>query len=302
MARQLAAGYLGLQTHGGTDRISYREMQVKEFAAAELPVNTAAPTVSGLGYQGQPLTCNHGTWNAAASATRWVTWYRADKIPLGHPRFRAPSQLDYNNTTTPNDGESGTDPLTWLDGLIVGNGDTYTPVSADVGKSIYCQVSVDNAGATVFKTAAAPEILRTSTVVESPVAGAVPATLSLSLGTSLSFGAFTPNVARNYDAQLPVHLVSTAGNAMLSVADPGASPGHLVNGAYSLPQPLQAAAVGSGTFGDVSANPLVLRTLSGPVSNDTTPLTFRQRIGLNDGLRTGRYSKTMTLTLSTTEP
>ena len=89
---------------------------------------------------------------------------------------------------------------------------------------------------------------------------------------------------------------------MLSVADPGASPGHLVNGAYSLPQPLQAAAVGSGTFGDVSANPLVLRTLSGPVSNDTTPLTFRQRIGLNDGLRTGRYSKTLTLTLSTTEP
>ena len=44
MARQLAAGYLGLQTHGGNDRISYREMQVKEFAPADLPVNTVAPS------------------------------------------------------------------------------------------------------------------------------------------------------------------------------------------------------------------------------------------------------------------
>ena len=41
MARQLAHGYLGLQTHGGTDRISYREIQVKEFAPSDIPVNTA---------------------------------------------------------------------------------------------------------------------------------------------------------------------------------------------------------------------------------------------------------------------
>ena len=30
MARQFAQGFLGLQTHGGNDRISYREIQVKE--------------------------------------------------------------------------------------------------------------------------------------------------------------------------------------------------------------------------------------------------------------------------------
>ena len=49
MARQLTHGYLGLQTHGGTDRISYREIQVKEFAPSDIPVNTAAPTVTGSG-------------------------------------------------------------------------------------------------------------------------------------------------------------------------------------------------------------------------------------------------------------
>ena len=37
-------------------------------------------------------------------------------------------------------------------------------------------------------------------------------------------------------------MVSTAGDATLSVADPStAAPGHLVNGAFSLPQALQAS-------------------------------------------------------------
>ena len=50
MARQLAAGYLGLQTHGGNDRISYREIQVKEFRPADVPVNT----VGAVGDEQQP--------------------------------------------------------------------------------------------------------------------------------------------------------------------------------------------------------------------------------------------------------
>ncbi len=37
MARQFTQGYLGLQTHGGTDRISYREIQVKDVAAGRHP-------------------------------------------------------------------------------------------------------------------------------------------------------------------------------------------------------------------------------------------------------------------------
>ena len=42
--------------------------------------------------------------------------------------------------------------------------------------------------------------------------------------------------------------------------------------------------------------------LRGPVSNDAATVAFRQAIGANDALRTGTYSKTLTLTLSTTEP
>jgi hypothetical protein len=36
MARQFTQGYLGLQTHGGTDRISYREIR-SDVADADIP-------------------------------------------------------------------------------------------------------------------------------------------------------------------------------------------------------------------------------------------------------------------------
>ena len=40
----------------------------------------------------------------------------------------------------------------------------------------------------------------------------------------------------------------------------------------------------------------------GPISNDAVALEFRQRVNANDALRTGTYSKTLTFTLSTTQP
>jgi hypothetical protein len=283
MARQLAAGYLGLQTHGGNDRISYREMQVKEVAAADIPVNTEAPSVTGTGYQGLPLQCDHGEWNAAAGSTRWVTWYRANKIGPDHPRYRAPSQLDYNNTTTPAEEQYGTQALTWLDAQIVGTGDSYTPTAADIGKSVYCQVSVDNAGATVFKTALAPEIL-TATNADVEVGGTVPATLSLTLGAPAAFEPFIPGVEKDYTASTTASVTSTAGDATLSVSEPG----HLTNGAFSLAEPLRVSFSKS--------------TWDGPVSGDDVNLEFKQLIKRNDPLRTGTYSKTLTFTLSTTNP
>ena len=39
-----------------------------------------------------------------------------------------------------------------------------------------------------------------------------------------------------------------------------------------------------------------------PVSNDPVTITFKQAIKANDALRTGTYSKTLTFTLSTTNP
>jgi hypothetical protein len=142
--------------------------------------------------------------------------------------------------------------------------------------------------------------------VEAPggAGGTVPATLSLTLGTGASFGAFVPGVARDYTATSTANVISTAGDATLSVADTSASsPGHLVNGTFALPSKVQARAR-DGAFADVggSAGPTNLLTYSGPVANDAVALEFRQSIGANDALRTGTYSKTLTFTLSTTAP
>jgi len=68
-----------------------------------------------------------------------------------------------------------------------------------------------------------------------------------------------------------------------------------------MPQALQARAAG-GVFGPIGGTLLVLKTYSGPVSNDPVGLEFRQAVGAGDALRTGTYSKTVTFTLSTTAP
>ena len=138
------------------------------------------------------------------------------------------------------------------------------------------------------------------------VGGDVPATLSLSLGAPASFGAFTPGVAQTYEASTTATVTSTAGDAALSVTDPSATAtGHLVNGAFSLPQPLKvkaASAAGTGgDYADVGSSPTVL-SYGGPVSNDGATVSFQQSIAADDALRTGSYSKTLTFTLSTTQP
>lgn len=140
------------------------------------------------------------------------------------------------------------------------------------------------------------------------VSGTVPATLSLAIGTAAAFGAITPGVARTYEAGTTANVISSAGEATLSVADPSSNAtGHLVNGAFSLPQPLMvkaANAAGGGAFAPVggASSPTTLLSYAGPVSNDAVTVSFQQAIGANDGLRTGSYSKTLTFTLSTTTP
>ena len=99
MARQFAQGYLGLQTHGGNDRISYREIQVKELAPADIPVNTVAPTVTGTGFVGQNLTCNTGTWTGLGRHVPRhvvpVEQGRADASALPRPEPDRPRQLHH---------------------------------------------------------------------------------------------------------------------------------------------------------------------------------------------------------------
>ncbi|WP_053226018.1 M14 family metallopeptidase [Solirubrobacter soli] len=147
------------------------------------------------------------------------------------------------------------------------------------------------------------------TSVDGGVGGTVPATLSLTLGTPASFGPFAPGVAKTYTAATTANVISTAGDALLSVADPSSfGTGHLVNGTFILPEPLQARARNATNTGTAynnvgsSASPLNLLVWNGPISNDSVSLEFSQLVKANDPLRTGTYSKTLTFTLSTTNP
>ena len=119
---------------------------------------------------------------------------------------------------------------------------------------------------------------------DTTVGGTVPATLALTLGAPASFGAFTPGVARTYRASTTATVTSTAADAALTVSEPG----HLANGAFSLPSPLRVAFSGSAW--------------SGPVANEQVAIDFEQDIAAGDALRTGTYARTLTFTLSTTTP
>jgi hypothetical protein len=135
----------------------------------------------------------------------------------------------------------------------------------------------------------------------SAVGATVSPTLSLALGSPASFGTFAPGVDRDYDATTTATLISSAGDATLSVSDTATTaPGRLVNGSLSLAAPLQARS-GSTPFTPIGT-PLTLRTYTSPVSNQPAAIDFRQHIGANEPLRTGTYTKTLTFTLSTTNP
>ena len=124
----------------------------------------------------------------------------------------------------------------------------------------------------------------TATTIPGSVGGTVPATLGLSVVSPVTFGAFTPGVAKDYTASTTASVISTAGDAALTVSDPG----RLTNGTFSLPSPLQVS------FSNAA--------WAAPVSNEKVTITFTQHIGATDALRTGAYSRTLTFTLSTTTP
>jgi sugar phosphate isomerase/epimerase len=143
------------------------------------------------------------------------------------------------------------------------------------------------------------------------VGGEVPTALSLTLGTAPSFGAFTPATARTYDAAMAATVVSTAGDATLSVTDANSTaPGHLVNGAFSLPSALTVRAANGANpnpayqaLSETAGTAVNLLTYSAPTAGaDPVTLGFRQAIGATDVLRAGTYSKTLTFSLSTTTP
>jgi predicted extracellular nuclease len=141
------------------------------------------------------------------------------------------------------------------------------------------------------------------TGVNGDVTGSVPATLSLSLSGTVNLGSFTPGVGKDYDGNTVATVTSSAETADLSVMDASSNAtGRLVNGTRSLASPLQLNA--GGPFAPVHADgtPLLLKHYGDVASNDATTINVRQHIDTNEGLRTGTYGKTLTFTLSTTQP
>ena len=163
-------------------------------------------------------------------------------------------------------------------------GSTYTTTTADVSHAITVAVTGAKLGyETTTVTSDPVTVTPKTTGVGGTVGGSVPATLSLTLGAPATFGAFTPGADRSYTATTSANVVSTAGDASLTVDG-----GKLANGTFTLPEPLQVAFSKS--------------TWTAPASNDAVTITFTQHIGATDALRTGSYSKTLTFTLSTTTP
>ncbi len=217
-------------------------------------------------------------------------------IPIGTPVALAFSCGDANTVASC----TATD-----NGLAIANGANLATAGTDVGPHTVTVTAKDNAGNTTTKTV-------TYNVVATAGGGAtgtVPATLALSLGTPAAFAPFTPGVARVYTATTMANVISTAGDATLSVADPSSTAtGRLMNGTFALVSPVQARATSAAGTGSALADvggssvPTTLLSYAGPVSNDSVTVTFSQSIGVNEPLRTGAYSKSLTFTLSTTTP
>ncbi|HWK29345.1 MAG TPA: alpha/beta hydrolase-fold protein [Solirubrobacter sp.] len=262
------------QRHGYTPYASTQAMltDILDYIAAHTPP------------AGQPdpdLSAARGNRWADVSANSCAT-----RTPA-HPAISGDAAVGSTLTADPGAWDSGMDfTYQWRrDGQPVAGGATYTTVTADVGHAITVAVTGTKLGYETTTVVSDPLTVtpRTSSVT-GDVSGTVPATLSLVLGAPASFGAFTPGLTQDYTATTPATVVSTAGDAALTVSDPG----HLTNGAFSLPSPL------SIEFSKAA--------WSAPVSNDNVTITFKQHIDASDALRTGAYTKTLTFTLATTTP
>lgn len=154
-------------------------------------------------------------------------------------------------------------------------------------------------------------VSRTITVQIPPVPGAhadveitavVPRTLGLKVGPPATFAPIIPGVGATYTATTTATVLSTSYAPTLRVVDHSAlAPGHLVNAATVMPQPLRVRAADDQPFGTISATPLTLRSWAGPTV-DTVTVTFQQPVADTDRLLEGRYAKTLTFELGTTTP
>jgi hypothetical protein len=137
------------------------------------------------------------------------------------------------------------------------------------------------------------------------IGGTVPQVLALSISSATAdLGTFAPGLTADYSATLGATITTSAPSATLSVHDPSSTAtGHLINGAYVMPQALRVKAQ-TGAFAPVggASAPTPLLSYAGPKSVDPVTIGLLQPVAATDGLHSGAYGKTLTFTLSTTAP
>jgi hypothetical protein len=170
----------------------------------------------------------------------------------------------------------------WEETVYADGGTASVTVPAQTGAGPRT-ITAQFLGHEVLTASQAAESILVTPVVSVPIGGTVPSTLALSLGGPATLGSFVPGVDREYTAATTATVTSTMQEATLSV-----SSATLANGAFRLAQPVSVAPAKTAW--------------TGPVSNDTFAVAFRQFVGRTEPLRTGHYSASVTFTLSSTQP
>ncbi len=263
---------------------------------------SAAPPPLSASYTATDISITNHQWYVTGTTTTATTIATSGTVTFSYPVGTTRHDVNFTSALKPAScqvagGTAGAPPL------------PSTPRTAPwVGTCRF-----DTPGTYTFNCQVHPTMTGTINVTgdsePSSPGGAVPATLSLGIGTSASLGTFLLGVANDYTATVNAVVTSSAGDGTLTVVDPSpTAPGHLVNGAFVLAQALQVKATNAANpntvFAPVPAatSPLTLLTWGGPVSNDAIVVSFKQPIGSTDPLRSGTYAKSLTFTLSTTSP
>ena len=274
----------------GSGSCSFNPMTATESVTATfsaVPVNTGLPVISGQPYVGHTLTTTNGTWT-------------------GSPTSYTYQWEDCNSSGTACTSIAGATSI------------EYTLTSADVVHTIRVLVTAHNSsGVSLPAESAATVEVQGVRVGGNVVEGEVPFTQTLTSGCStVVLGPFKPAKTEEYNNTCTLKATSTAAESKLVAEDASATDkGHLVQvyekgkvkETYFLPEALETNAANSpqgGAGGGLTplVAPVTLLTYTKPFSEDAMTVKFNQKIGLHDHLHTGIYSKTITLTLSTTEP
>ncbi|MFN8218159.1 MAG: hypothetical protein U0R71_16325 [Solirubrobacterales bacterium] len=205
-------------------------------------------------------------------------------------------------------------------GSLTGSGSASGKCSAESKQCNFALTAASTVTA-VFETAGS------KATSEGVVYGEVPQTTSITSLTcgSVNLGPFVPGAkgknnvltpGESYEGTCAVVVTSTGAKTSLTASDnTGVETGHLtqklneVPRNYTLAQPLFVGALdigGQGGVAPIPGGPLSLPAVpllnwTNPIIHDTVGVGFRQPIAETEALHTGKYAKTITLTLQQTE-